>query len=71
MAKLKHDPRQLFSDDCSSCCGRAVPMGVNTPVERKPLPDLRGLASFCGEAGRPSLKAGEGATGLVSSQRVE
>jgi putative transposase len=28
---------------------------VNTPVEQKPLPSLRGLVSLCGEAGSPSL----------------
>jgi putative transposase len=28
---------------------------VNTPVEQKPLPSLRGLVSLCSEAGSPSL----------------
>jgi len=35
---------------------------VNTPAEQKPLPSLRGLVSFCGEAGSPSLQAGEDVT---------
>jgi hypothetical protein len=42
---------------------------VNTPVERKPLLSLRG-ASFCSEAGSPSLKAEEDVTVVLSKKNT-